>query len=78
MQGKQAERVAKLGIIAFGLTAVIKAGEIQLTAGAGVALAGTILNRIALPIVSEYWLFVVRRAIMLGAVLLDQMFDRSR
>ena len=35
--------VAMLGIIAFGMTAVIIAGEIDLSVGAGVALAGCIV-----------------------------------
>jgi sugar transport system permease protein len=35
--------VAMLGIIAFGMTAVIVAGEIDLSVGAGVALAGSIV-----------------------------------
>lgn len=39
--------VAMLGIIAFGMTAVIISGEIDLSVGAGVALAGCIVARFA-------------------------------
>ena len=35
--------VSMLGIIAFGMTAVIIAGEIDLSVGAGAALAGCIV-----------------------------------
>ncbi len=39
--------VSMLGIIAFGMTAVIIAGEIDLSVGAGAALAGCIVARIS-------------------------------
>lgn len=44
----------------------------------GVIFLGCISNGMTLLNVSEYWQYVVRGAIILGAVLLNQMLDRSR
>ena len=44
----------------------------------GVIFLGCISNGMTLLNVSEYWQYVVRGAIILGAVLLNQMLDRGR
>lgn len=44
----------------------------------GVIFLGCISNGMTLLNVSEYWQYVVRGAIILGAVLLNQMLERSR